>query len=292
MRSHTRRRRRAGFTHGFTLVELLVVIGIIALLISILLPALQKAKEQAMALKCQTNLRTMMQAVLMFAADYKGVLPGNDSDRTNPDWWKRDPYWGPPQGKNVASFPLSDAPRNGTLWKYVRNKDVYFCPSQQNHGAVLLHDGSNAAFDYAMFKSFTGAKLNKIKTISWFNPFPGPKGNKIFPGARQMPTPYIIQEHPSTINGTNPEPGHSNDDGSTTVHSGGTYYASIDGSTHHFIEHRWPKPPVRADFGGSGMAERWVSQDPLTAGVKHLGKSSCQWGMWNDVPAGPVWGED
>ena len=68
-------RRPRGFTRGFTLVELLVVIGIIALLITILMPALQSTREKALRVKCSNNLRTFGQAVHLYAGQNKGKVP-------------------------------------------------------------------------------------------------------------------------------------------------------------------------------------------------------------------------
>lgn len=76
--------RTRGSSTGFTLVELLVVIGIIALLVGILLPALSKARDSANTVKCSSNLRSIGQGFSIYLAENKGTYPAAYLYNTGP----------------------------------------------------------------------------------------------------------------------------------------------------------------------------------------------------------------
>jgi prepilin-type N-terminal cleavage/methylation domain-containing protein/prepilin-type processing-associated H-X9-DG protein len=112
-----RHRRVAQFQSrvGFTLVELLVVIGIIALLISILLPALGKARMSARRVSCLSNLRQLAVAMQVYLAQDKGVFPGHKENFNNPPapYWADDILGDDTTGKTKYST-LLDCPAQGT----------------------------------------------------------------------------------------------------------------------------------------------------------------------------------
>ncbi len=72
-------------TRGFSLVELIVVIGLIGLLTALLLPALASSREQAKMIQCQSNLRQIGQALFEYANVYKGSLPSWSGWNVYPD---------------------------------------------------------------------------------------------------------------------------------------------------------------------------------------------------------------
>jgi prepilin-type processing-associated H-X9-DG protein/prepilin-type N-terminal cleavage/methylation domain-containing protein len=95
--------RRTAMRAAFTLVELLVVIGIIAILMALLMPALSKVRQQAKAVECSTNLRSLAQAWQMYAnqnnyfvvpgrlprdAKPGGVYDIGDGDQYRPRWYE------------------------------------------------------------------------------------------------------------------------------------------------------------------------------------------------------------
>jgi prepilin-type processing-associated H-X9-DG protein/prepilin-type N-terminal cleavage/methylation domain-containing protein len=102
-------RRRKGLSRAFTLVELLVVIGIIALLIGILMPALTRAREQANTTKCGANLHSMGIALTMYVNQYN-AYPGHASLVA---------------GRTAAIWP--------TRLRLFTNNDqgIFHCPSQE-----------------------------------------------------------------------------------------------------------------------------------------------------------------
>jgi prepilin-type N-terminal cleavage/methylation domain-containing protein/prepilin-type processing-associated H-X9-DG protein len=105
--------------HAFTLVELLVVIGIIAILVSILLPLMGKARAAAKAVQCGSNLRQIGVGLTRYFNDFKHLPVRND----NPD--------SPLPIMNPHVFKVGDIPTNvpDLMEKYVGSKRVLYCPA-------------------------------------------------------------------------------------------------------------------------------------------------------------------
>jgi prepilin-type N-terminal cleavage/methylation domain-containing protein len=155
----SRSRRRA-----FTLVELLVVIGIIALLVGILLPALNKARASAQVTACLSNMKQLATAWLAYATEHQGALvyAGTNDLTAAPDF--RDGWVIDKPGDTAAGTAASV--RAGLLWKYAPAANVYRCPAATDDDiyrsySISTHmNGESLIGAGVPFRVF---KLNQVK---------------------------------------------------------------------------------------------------------------------------------
>jgi prepilin-type N-terminal cleavage/methylation domain-containing protein/prepilin-type processing-associated H-X9-DG protein len=221
--------RSSRLRRGFTLVELLVVIGIIAMLIAILMPMMAKARLASQSVVCRANLKQISVALYSYGIDNK-CLPGS--------------YWNGPQnldwcGRNNAIY-LANPPaysnpiRSSVLWPYLKTDKILVCPT----AGIPNH-----FYDYTMVMRMAGAKPSLSHRVSYpIHPEQGASSpRKYFDQA-----PVLVEESQWFYNVMYDDGSWSNLDQFSTRHgydgNAGCNVAYLDGSVGFFSAPHGPLP--------------------------------------------------
>jgi len=142
---------------GFTLIELLVVIAIIAILAAILFPVFARAREKARQASCQSNLKQLALAMLMYAQDYDERFPGS--------LIAHNASWGGP-----TTYPQDACCVERMVWTlllepYTKNRQIEECPSGDSTWPIrpLKTTPVHYKFKHACCASGQGWKVAQIQ---------------------------------------------------------------------------------------------------------------------------------
>lgn len=211
-RQHLCPGKRGRKSQGFTLVELLVVLAVIALLAGLLLPALMSAKQKGRAISCLSNLRQLGLAAQLYADDFNDSLPYNLGAAEIRQTVAQNLFWSwsstvldweiqNPNNPNTSDNTNTVLQTKGGLGPYTsRSAGIYHCPSDRVLSDLQAQAGwhnrvrsisMNAMVGDAGEFSLGGSNTNNPEYKQFFKMSQVPKPSDIF---------VFIEEHPDSMN--------------------------------------------------------------------------------------------
>jgi prepilin-type N-terminal cleavage/methylation domain-containing protein/prepilin-type processing-associated H-X9-DG protein len=229
---------------GFTLVELLLVIAVIAILSSLLLPALSKAKARAQAITCLNNTRQLAFAWIMYAGEHDDRLPYNLADKaaaTNLNNWAAGVLDWNLTPDNTNTVLLTEAALGGYMGKTAA---AYHCPSDNVLSSVQKTAGwSHRVRSYSMNASIgdagnfstAGYNVNNPAYVQFFKLTAIPRPSEIF---------VFLDEHPDSIG----------DGYFLNKVAGVQNYSGSYSTTYAYTEMEWQRLPASYHGGAAGFS--------------------------------------